>query len=116
MVSHRSIGIRLLASLWQLVMVTASFWGWLFIWQSTVLDERAALARYLVYNEFLLVGILFGAGGKRETHLQHEWVLANRRSVRQTFLVCSVFSWSFLLHKTPLPPVPFFSVMFLASI
>jgi putative colanic acid biosynthesis UDP-glucose lipid carrier transferase len=108
MVSHRSIGIRLLASLWQLVMVTASFWGWLFIWQSTVLDERAALARYLVYNEFLLVGILFGAGGKRETHLQHEWVLANRRSVRQTFLGLFCVFVVFFVAQDPVASRSFF--------
>jgi exopolysaccharide biosynthesis polyprenyl glycosylphosphotransferase len=86
MVSHRSIGIRALASFWQLVGVTVSFWGWLLIWQSAWMDEHVALQSYLVYNEFLLVGILFGIGRSRDLHgLDHEWVVANRRSLRQLF-------------------------------
>jgi exopolysaccharide biosynthesis polyprenyl glycosylphosphotransferase len=86
MVSHRSIGIRALASFWQLVGVTISFWGWLFIWQSAWINEPVLLQKYLVYNEFLLVGVLFGLGNSRESHgLDHEWVVANRRSLRQMF-------------------------------
>jgi exopolysaccharide biosynthesis polyprenyl glycosylphosphotransferase len=86
MVSHRSIGIRALALFWQLVGVTISFWGWLFIWQSAWIDEPVMLRRYLVYNEFLLVGVLFGLGRSRESHgLDHEWLVANRRSLRQMF-------------------------------
>jgi exopolysaccharide biosynthesis polyprenyl glycosylphosphotransferase len=86
MVSHRSIGIRTLALFWQLVAVTVSFWGWLLIWQSGLFDERIMLQRYLVYNEFLLVGILFGLGHSHESQgLDHEWLVANRRSLRQMF-------------------------------
>jgi exopolysaccharide biosynthesis polyprenyl glycosylphosphotransferase len=100
MVSHRSIGIRALASFWQLVVVTASFWGWLLIWQSAWMDEPVLLQRYLVYNEFLLVGVLFGMGRSRESHgLDHEWVVANRRSLRQTFLgLFGVFLVFFVAH------------------
>ena len=39
MVSHRAIGIRTLTLFWQLVFVTASFWGWYFIWQGTFFDR-----------------------------------------------------------------------------
>src|SRR5580658_8611639 len=86
MVGHRSIGIRALASFWQMIGVTASFWGWMFIWQSALLDEHVLLQRYLVYNEFLLVGILFGSGRAREFQgLDNEWLVANRRSLRQMF-------------------------------
>jgi exopolysaccharide biosynthesis polyprenyl glycosylphosphotransferase len=86
MVSHRSIGIRALASIWQLFGVTFSFWGWLFIWQGALFDQHVILQRYLVYNEFLLVGVLFGLGNSHESNgLDHEWVVANRRSLRQTF-------------------------------
>jgi exopolysaccharide biosynthesis polyprenyl glycosylphosphotransferase len=87
MVTQRSIGIRALISFWLLVAVTASFWGWLLIWQSDVLVERMMWQRYLVYNEFLLVGILFGVGnGRHDQAVEHEWIIANRRSVRQCFL------------------------------
>ena len=87
MVVQRSIGLRTLALFWQLVLVTLSFWGWLFIWQNAIVDGEAALLRYSLYNEFLLVGILFGVGVRRDQRGgQHEWVLANRRSLRQTFL------------------------------
>lgn len=86
MVSRRSIGIRALASLWQLVAVTASFWAWLLIWQSTWVDAYVQLPRYLVYNEFLLVGILFGLRPAREVHgLDNQWLIANRLSLRQMF-------------------------------
>jgi exopolysaccharide biosynthesis polyprenyl glycosylphosphotransferase len=86
MVGHRSIGIRALASFWQMIGVTASFWGWMFIWQSALLDEHVLLQRYLVYNEFLLVGVLFGSGRAREFQgLDNEWLVANRRSLRQMF-------------------------------
>jgi putative colanic acid biosynthesis UDP-glucose lipid carrier transferase len=94
----------------QLAMVTASYWGWLCIWQNSTLAESGALAPYLVCNEFLLVGILFGAGGNREMQMQHEWVVANRRSVRQTFfgLFC-VFVVFFVARDTSASRSFFFS-------
>jgi exopolysaccharide biosynthesis polyprenyl glycosylphosphotransferase len=86
MVRHRSIGIGALTLFWQLVAVTVSFWGWLLLWQSALLEDSAMLQRYLLYNEFLLVGVLFGAGHSRASHgLDHEWLVANRRSLRQMF-------------------------------
>ncbi len=118
MVSHRSIGIRALALFWQLVAVTASYWGWLLTWQliwpGALTDDLFAHQGYLVYNEFLLVGVMFGLGRSRETNrLDHEWVIANRRSLRQMFsglfCCCIVFfiirdemiSRSFFLSYVP---------------
>ncbi|HEV7924132.1 MAG TPA: exopolysaccharide biosynthesis polyprenyl glycosylphosphotransferase [Verrucomicrobiae bacterium] len=100
MVGHRSIGVRALASFWQLVAVTISFWGWVLVWQGEAFYNYDMLRSYLVYNEFLLVGILFGLGKSRENHgLDHEWVVANRRSIRQTFLgLFSVFLALFVAH------------------
>ena len=86
MVSHRAIGIRTLTLFWQLVFVTVSFWGWYFIWQGTFFDEPASEHRYILYNEFLLVGILFSLGDKRKASgPKKEWVTASRKSVRQIF-------------------------------
>ena len=46
-----------------------------------------ALKKYLLYNEFLLIGVLFGVGGKRHSHGPHqEFVNAVRRSGRQAVL------------------------------
>ena len=86
MLSHRSIGIRTLCLFWQMALVTLAFWGWLFIWFNGFLEEHTALERYLIYNEFLLVGILFGTGKGQDASGPHkEWVLASRRTSRQTF-------------------------------
>src|SRR5262245_36928153 len=87
MVSQRSIGIRTLTLFWQLVLVTLSYWGWMCVWQSALLSQRETVQRYLLFNEFLLIGLLFGSGGRREmTGLEHNWVLAIRKSIRQAFL------------------------------
>jgi len=84
MVSHRAIGIRTLTLFWQLVIVTLSFWVWLYIWQGSFLGEHSFLQRYTLYNEFLLIGILFGSGNKRETGgPKKEWIMANHKSIRQ---------------------------------
>ncbi len=84
MVGHRAFGIRTLTLFWQLVIVTASFWVWLFIWQGSLTDDHSFLQRYTLYNEFLLIGILFGLGNKRETSgPKKEWIMANRKSIRQ---------------------------------
>ena len=85
MVTHRAIGVRTLTLFWQLVIVTMSFWLWLFVWQGAFVEERAFLQRYTLYNEFLLIGILFGLGNKRETSgPRKEWIMANHKSIRQT--------------------------------
>src|SRR6516164_5984081 len=87
MISNRSIGFRSLSLLVHLVLVTLSFWGWLFIWQSPWAFDHAALEKYILYNEFLLVGIIFGFGGKRLADGPHyEFINALRRSIRQAML------------------------------
>jgi putative colanic acid biosynthesis UDP-glucose lipid carrier transferase len=98
-VSHRVIGIRSLTLFWQLVIVTVTFWGWLFIWQNAFLESPANFQRYSLYNEFLLIGILFGLGNKSEaTGPKKEWVTANRKSLRQAgFGFFSVFLIVFAL-------------------
>src|SRR5437899_3473645 len=102
MVGQRSIGIRTLVLFWQLVVVTLAYWGWMLIWRPTLFDACEIIQRYLVYNEFLLIGVLFGSGRKREsTGLHHDWVLANRQSLRQSFLgLFSVFLIVFVLRDT----------------
>jgi undecaprenyl-phosphate glucose phosphotransferase len=102
MVSQRSIGIRSLSLLWQVVLVTVSYWGWLYIWQSALFSQREVLQRYLLLNEFLLIGLLFGAGRRRDnTGLEHNWVVAMRRSARQAFLgLFFVFLVVFVLQDT----------------
>lgn len=87
MLGERSIGIRTLSLMSLLVLTALSFWGWLWIWEPGLFFERSALERYVLYNEFLLIGILFGLGGKRQTDGPHqELTLAARRSTRQTVL------------------------------
>jgi exopolysaccharide biosynthesis polyprenyl glycosylphosphotransferase len=110
-VNNRSIGIRTLALACQLAMVTLSFWGWLFIWQTALFDTSDITQRYLVYNEFLLVGILLGCGGKREASgLHHEWVQSIRQSFRQAFFgLFSVFVIVFALHDVMVSRSFFFS-------
>jgi putative colanic acid biosynthesis UDP-glucose lipid carrier transferase len=89
MVSRRSIGVRTITLLWQLAGVTVSFWGWLFIWQGALFNEPQIFPRYLLYNEFLLIGVIFGF--RSNTHHDNgrkdpEFVLANRQTLRQVFL------------------------------
>src|SRR5215831_14283400 len=85
MLSYRSVGIRTLVLLGRLIAVTGSFWGWLCIWESAALGDPVALKQYLLYNEFLLVGIVFAAGPESSATGQRlkEFAAANRRTVRQ---------------------------------
>jgi putative colanic acid biosynthesis UDP-glucose lipid carrier transferase len=93
------------------VGVTVSFWGWLLLWQGEVFYDHDMMRRYLVYNEFLLVGVLFGLGKSREgSGLDHEWVVANRCSIRQTFLgLFGVFLVLFVAHDSSASRSFFFS-------
>jgi len=113
MVSHRTIGIRSLTLFWQLVIVTASFWGWFFIWEGGFFDDEAALHRYVLYNEFLLIGISLGPGTKREAcGPKKEWIMANRQSVRQAFFgFFSVFVIVFALKDNGVSRSFFFSYL-----
>jgi putative colanic acid biosynthesis UDP-glucose lipid carrier transferase len=76
-----------------LVIVTLSFWGWLFIWQSSVFEESAGLQRYVLYWEFLVIGVVFGFGNRSEHgEPSKSWLFANRKSLRQAFFgLFSVF-------------------------
>src|SRR5215469_5773087 len=87
MISNRSIGFRTLYSLVLLALVSLSFWGWLFIWENPWNFDHAAFEKYVLYNEFLLVGIIFGFGSKRLADgPHHEFINALRRSTRQAML------------------------------
>lgn len=85
MLSNRSIGFRSLSALVLLGLVTAGFWGWLCLWENVAVFDLAAWRKYFLYNEFLLIGIIFGLGGKRQINgPHHDFVDALRRSGRQT--------------------------------
>jgi putative colanic acid biosynthesis UDP-glucose lipid carrier transferase len=87
MLFNRSTGIKGLCAFCLLALVTLSYWSWLFIWQNEVFASRAALEKYLFYNEFLLIGILFRLDGRRLTQgAHHEFVEAVRRSGRQAVM------------------------------
>ncbi|HEY1787133.1 MAG TPA: exopolysaccharide biosynthesis polyprenyl glycosylphosphotransferase [Verrucomicrobiae bacterium] len=87
MISNRSIGFRSLWLLALLVLVSLSFWSWLFIWDSPESFDHTAFEKYILYNEFLLVGIVFGFGGMRPVEgPHHQFVNALRRSARQVVL------------------------------
>jgi putative colanic acid biosynthesis UDP-glucose lipid carrier transferase len=113
MVSHRTIGIRGLTLFGQMVAVTLCFWLWFFIWEDTAFDADAFFRRYLLYNEFLLVGILFGSHGKTEASAsKNEWVVACRKSGRQAFFgFFSVFLIVFALKDSWISRSFFFSYL-----
>ena len=91
MIGNRSIGIRSLTLVCLLALVSLSFWAWLYIWEGELYGHRESLQRYMLYNEFLLVGILFGSGGRgglvRGPY--REFIEAMRQSGRQ--LVTGLF-------------------------
>jgi putative colanic acid biosynthesis UDP-glucose lipid carrier transferase len=111
MVNQRSVGIRGSNLACQVALVTASFWGWLFIWQSTLFAQPSALQRYLLYCEFLLVGIVLSWGIKPEgSGSSHDWVLASRRSLRQALAgLFSVLAVVFALQDKGISRSFFFS-------
>jgi exopolysaccharide biosynthesis polyprenyl glycosylphosphotransferase len=87
MISNRSIGFRSLHLLVLLGGVISSFWSWLCIWESPWSFDNAGIEKYILYNEFLLVGIVFGFGGMRPMEGPHyQFVNALRRSARQVVL------------------------------
>lgn len=113
MFANRSIGIRTFSLFWQLIIVTLSFWGWLFLWQSSVFEDSANVQRYVLYFEFLIIGIIFGFGERREnTEPDKDWILANRKSVRQAFFgLFSVFLVGFALKDVGISRSFFFSYL-----
>jgi hypothetical protein len=72
MLGERSMGIRTLSLISLLALVAVSFWGWLAIWKPRLLFDRSVLERYVLNNEFLLIGILFGLGDKRQPEGPHQ--------------------------------------------
>ncbi len=99
METHRTIGIRTLVLIWQVVIVSFSYWIWLYIWQTPLIGVGDGFDRYLLYNEFLLIGIFFGLETRREVNgPKKEWIVANRKSLRQTF--SSVFFIFLVLFAT----------------
>ena len=111
MLGERSIGIRSLSLITCLVLVAISFWLWLWIWEPASLLQRDTLERYVLYNEFLLIGVLFGLGSKRqEEGHQREFQRALRTSARQAVLgFFSVFLVVFTLRDTGISRSFFFS-------
>jgi putative colanic acid biosynthesis UDP-glucose lipid carrier transferase len=100
--------------LWRLALVSGSFWGWLFIWRPELFGEAGNLQRYLLYNEFLLVGIIFAGIGKKPEpgHTAQEFVLANRNSLRQAVAgMFAVFVVNFALADVVASRSFFFSYM-----
>jgi putative colanic acid biosynthesis UDP-glucose lipid carrier transferase len=84
MLSNRSIGFRSLTALVLLVLVTCSYWGWLCLWENVAEFGSGALQKYFLYNEFLLIGVVFGLGSSEPAHGPHqEFRAAVRRSGRQ---------------------------------
>jgi exopolysaccharide biosynthesis polyprenyl glycosylphosphotransferase len=66
-------------------LVTLGFWGWLLIWEQSLVFEPGKLGPYFLYNEFLLIGILFGSSVKRRSDgPHHRFIEAVRLSGRQT--------------------------------
>jgi exopolysaccharide biosynthesis polyprenyl glycosylphosphotransferase len=103
-----------MALLCQLVMVSLSFWVWLFIWQPVLFTEPQTLKPYLLYNEFLLIGILFSWSRKREaaSGQHHEWVGAIRQSFRQELIgFFCVFVIVFALQEAVASRSFFFSLI-----
>src|SRR5215471_6810227 len=102
MISRRTIGVRTITLFWQLIAVTLAFWAWLFIWQTAVFGDSNALQHYLLYNEFLLIGVIFGLRGSSHRDAgrkEHEFVSANRQTLRQAFLALfAVFVIEFIMR------------------
>jgi hypothetical protein len=59
MISDRSRGIQQLVLLSQCLLVTAAFWLWFLLCYHLPID-REAVGRYVIYNEFVLLGLLIG--------------------------------------------------------
>ncbi|HEX4265934.1 MAG TPA: exopolysaccharide biosynthesis polyprenyl glycosylphosphotransferase [Verrucomicrobiae bacterium] len=112
MFATRSIGIRALSLFWQLIIVTLSFWGWLFIWQNSVFQESAGVQRYILYFEFLIIGVVFGFDRRERAEPGKDWLIANRKSLRQAFFgLFSVFLVVFALKDVGISRSFFFSYL-----
>lgn len=70
MISDRSRGIQRLVLICQCLLVTGAFWGWFFLCNSLPID-RGLVSRYLVYNEFVVLGLLVGTSSSRLREVVH---------------------------------------------
>ncbi|HXA45852.1 MAG TPA: sugar transferase, partial [Candidatus Angelobacter sp.] len=104
MLLNRSSGIKGLTAFCLLALVTLSFWGWLYIWDSPLFSNWTALEKYSFYNEFLLIGVFSRMDAKRFVHGPYrEFVEAVRSTGRQAFMgLFAVFIVSFALQDASL--------------
>lgn len=111
MLMNRSAGLNSLCVVIQLLLVTVSFWIWLAVLDSGVYSDPDVVKKYALYNEFLLIGILFGVDGKHGVKGPYsELINAMRRSARQSVAgLFAVFMVIFYLKDT------FISRVFLLS-
>jgi putative colanic acid biosynthesis UDP-glucose lipid carrier transferase len=102
MLLNRSSGIKGLSAFCLLVLVTLSFWGWLYLWNSAIFSSWWAIEKYSFYNEFLLIGIFSRMDGKRFVHGPYrEFVEAVRSTGRQAFMgLFAVFIVIFAMQDT----------------
>jgi exopolysaccharide biosynthesis polyprenyl glycosylphosphotransferase len=84
MISDRRKGIQNLVLTCQCILVTGAFWLW-FPFCYTLLIDRATINRYLIYNLFLLLGLVVGFRPFRSSLGMHTpgFEETSRRSLRQ---------------------------------
>jgi hypothetical protein len=84
MISDRNRGIQNLVLVCQCVLVTVAFWLWLVLCYYQPIDHQV-ITRYIVYNEFVLLGLLMGSRPFRPEVGLHTrgFEEVNRRSFRQ---------------------------------
>jgi exopolysaccharide biosynthesis polyprenyl glycosylphosphotransferase len=93
MISDRGKGIHHLTLIGQCLLVTASFWGWFLLCQlgSPIIGE--AVERYLLYNQFILLGLVIGSTFSRVGAgiTSPNFEIASQRAARQ--LGTMLFYW-----------------------
>lgn len=84
MITNRRRGIQHLVLLSQCLLVTLAFWLWFLLCYPLPIN-LAAVTRYLIYNEFLLLGLFLGSGHSLMDTGLHTPSLEeiNRRTFRQ---------------------------------
>ena len=75
--------------------------------------KAASLQRYVLYCEFLVIGVVFGFGKRHEkAGPKKDWLIANRKSLRQAFFgLFSVFLVVFALKDVGISRSFFFSYL-----
>jgi len=84
MISDRNRGIQNIVLVCQCILVTVAFWIWLLLCYYLPIDHQV-VTRYIVYNEFILLGLLIGSRPFRPEVGLHTpgFEQINRRSFRQ---------------------------------